>query len=328
MDLKSTSKTRVFEESLLLGCGLCYSEYVYFKSLDPKIDTYFQKSEFLDLSSNMSPAYFREAFSSGMRKFCIDTEKTLASVEPYASEIELFVRISCKLNKVLPGCTASELESLMRKARGMNIKISGIVMYCYDIHDIASLADELKEAIRLGNMFGHKLTRIHFMEHGISNFVESKDEVGEEMKPMIAVCEEAGMKMSAEASKMLLSNAYTIYTRVTAVKRKLEKDYVRYLIYTDNGVYCSFYNAKATNEVINPQPILLSQNPEGSNQEMFVTTVFGPTCDSIDTLGTDFRLPFMTVGDWFMYKGNGYLCNSYYTLFNGFAVPEIIVQNA
>ena len=75
------------------------------------------------------------------------------------------------------------------------------------------------------------------------------------------------------------------------------------LYYTDNGVYCSFYNAvKVTKEPI--QPICISTHGD-LKAEKFISTIFGPTCDSIDCLGDCFELPEMEVGDWFKFETSG-----------------------
>ena len=81
-----------------------------------------------------------------------------------------------------------------------------------------------------------------------------------------------------DGSKFFTSQLYTIYTCIIGKKKRVNPTTkeVRYLYYTDNGVYCSFYNAvKVTKEPI--QPICISTHGDlnlahtiSSNQFIFV----------------------------------------------------------
>jgi len=113
----------------------------------------------------------------------------------------------------------------------------------------------------------------------------------------------------------------TIYTHIIGKKLKTNKESRRILYYTDNGVYCSFFNAHIHKEPICPQPVTQRK----LSGELFDTTVFGPTCDSIDNLGDDFKLPELQIDDWLKYEGNGYRCSNYSARFNGFEDPDVIV---
>ena len=129
------------------------------------------------------------------------------------------------------------------------------------------------------------------------------------------------VSVSVDGSRFFIANAYTIYTHIIGKKLKTNKESRRILYYTDNGVYCSFFNAHIHKEPICPQPVTQRK----LSGELFDTTVFGPTCDSIDNLGDDFKLPELQIDDWLKYEGNGYRCSNYSARFNGFEDPDVIV---
>ena len=126
------------------------------------------------------------------------------------------------------------------------------------------------------------------------------------------------VELAIEASRFFTEKAYTIYTRIIGKKVKHFGEIPHYLYYTDNGVYCSFYNRHINNEPLNPIPIRLSSS---TDESLYESTLFGPTCDSIDTLGTTFMLPDLEVGDWLKFEECGYLCSNYSPQFNGFEDP-------
>ena len=129
------------------------------------------------------------------------------------------------------------------------------------------------------------------------------------------------VSVSVDGSRFFIANAYTIYTHIIGKKLKTNKESRRILYYTDNGVYCSFFNAHIHKEPICPQPVTQRK----LSGELFDTTVFGPTCESIDNLGDDFKLPELQIDDWLKYEGNGYRCSNYSARFNGFEDPDVIV---
>ena len=64
-----------------------------------------------------------------------------------------------------------------------------------------------------------------------------------------------------------------------------------------------------------PDPILLADR----DGEVHKTTIFGPTCDSIDVVAKDIQLPEMMVGDWLYFVNMGAYTVAAASSFNGFA---------
>jgi ornithine decarboxylase len=56
--------------------------------------------------------------------------------------------------------------------------------------------------------------------------------------------------------------------------------------------------------------------------ELFNTTLFGPTCDSLDFICKNTPLPRLEVGDKIMVKNMGAYSVASATEFNGFPIPE------
>ena len=64
------------------------------------------------------------------------------------------------------------------------------------------------------------------------------------------------------------------------------------------------------------------EDANGKNRELFASTVFGPTCDSIDVIARSVLLPKLSVGDWMYFQNMGAYTMAASSAFNGFAPSE------
>jgi ornithine decarboxylase len=65
-----------------------------------------------------------------------------------------------------------------------------------------------------------------------------------------------------------------------------------------------------------------NSNGGNKNQTLFSTTVFGPTCDSIDVVARSVLLPKMEIGDWLYFQNMGAYTMAAASSFNGFTPTE------
>lgn len=109
-----------------------------------------------------------------------------------------------------------------------------------------------------------------------------------------------------------------------------------YAYYVNDGVYGAFNNlmfdhASVRPRVLRVNPMLsCTEEDESSSddekpvsQELFASTVFGPTCDSIDVIARSVLLPKLAVGDWMYFQNMGAYTMAAASSFNGFDPSEI-----
>ena len=65
-----------------------------------------------------------------------------------------------------------------------------------------------------------------------------------------------------------------------------------------------------------------SDGAANKNQSLFSTTVFGPTCDSIDVVARSVLLPKLEIGDWVYFQNMGAYTMAAASSFNGFTPTE------
>lgn len=63
---------------------------------------------------------------------------------------------------------------------------------------------------------------------------------------------------------------------------------------------------------------------EGAAIQTYNTTIFGPTCDSLDTIAKDLELPMLEIGDWVVCEAYGAYTYACVTGFNGIPMPTIL----
>lgn len=179
----------------------------------------------------------------------------------------------------------------------------------------------LEEAIQIAKEYDINITSIIFIGPGICQLASDEAPQSEAtFEKLLSFATKYSVMFDAS---LLFSNLYTIYTKVINMKERHKDDEHTNIYYTDNGIYTSFYNKRIRNEGYNPIPIS-THGDDFSTAELHKSIIFGPTCDSVDCLGKDFRLPRMQINDWFKFEGCGYKCRGYATGFNGLHDFDVI----
>jgi hypothetical protein len=125
----------------------------------------------------------------------------------------------------------------------------------------------------------------------------------------------------------------------------LQDDYAYYI---NDGVYGAFNNLMFDHATIRPRVLhvksekvhhlvqaskeqgllhldsadLASDDEEEGGRQLFASTIFGPTCDSIDVVSRSVLLPKLKVGDWLYFQNMGAYTMAAASSFNGFTPTE------
>jgi ornithine decarboxylase len=90
----------------------------------------------------------------------------------------------------------------------------------------------------------------------------------------------------------------------------------------DDGIYGTLNNIVFDNAVVKCMTLRFGSKPENitcKDSETYPSTVFGPTCDSTDTVLTEYPLPELEMNDWLVFSNMGAYTTSCATNFNGFS---------
>ena len=86
------------------------------------------------------------------------------------------------------------------------------------------------------------------------------------------------------------------------------------MYYINEGVYGSFNCVIFEHAVVEGVPL---RNVK-SNEEKYPSSIWGPSCDSVDCVSKNMMLPVCNIGDWLYFKEMGAYTLSAASKFNGF----------
>ena len=96
-------------------------------------------------------------------------------------------------------------------------------------------------------------------------------------------------------------------------------------------MYGSFNCILFDHQVVTPQVLsrngVLTFGEKYHDEPMFTSSIWGPTCDSIDCLSKEAKLPILNDGDWIYWENMGAYTICAASRFNGFKQSEVIYTN-
>lgn len=133
-------------------------------------------------------------------------------------------------------------------------------------------------------------------------------------------------RIIAEPGRYYVSSACTLATNIIArreVRTRNEEDNVTapapvYMYYVNDGCYGSFNCIVYDYAVVNGKPLSLHDK----NAPQYESSVWGPTCDSMDCIQRKTVLPEMQVGEWLYFEDMGAYTMCAASQFNGMPLAE------
>uniref|UniRef100_A0ACD5Z030 Uncharacterized protein n=1 Tax=Avena sativa TaxID=4498 RepID=A0ACD5Z030_AVESA len=106
------------------------------------------------------------------------------------------------------------------------------------------------------------------------------------------------LELVGEPGRYFAETPFTLAVRVIGTRARGEtRDY-----WIDDGIYGSLNTVVTDGYIPRPRPLAACRVP---GEKTYASTVFGPTCDSLDTVVTGYQLPEMSVGDWLVFDDMG-----------------------
>jgi len=219
------------------------------------------------------------------------------------------------------GCPLDNTRSLLTLAKELNLNVCGISFHvgsgCMSVDSfisaIRSAHQVFQQALEIGLNFttldlggGWPGTNDGRIDFGvIANAI--RPVIDELFPPHIDVIAEPGRFFVAESHTL----AINVFGKRTIVDEQTQEK--SFLYYANDGVYQSF-NCILFDHYT-PTPLIL--NPTEVT-EKHRTTIFGPTCDSMDCISKDISMEEVHVGDWLYFKNMGAYSVAAASPFNGF----------
>jgi ornithine decarboxylase len=219
---------------------------------------------------------------------------------------------------------------LLRRAVELDVDVVGVSFHCGSgattaapFHDAVRRARQVfDEAASLGMKLtlldigggypGHRAGRAFFEEIAAA----LNQSLDEHFPPS------SGVQLIAEPGRFFVHSACTLATNVIARRVQYVPDSKlpeAYMYYLNDGVYSSF-NCTLYDHY---EPTVRLLKPAPSDAQQFPTTMWGPTCDSMDCISRTQQLPEVQVGDWLVWDDMGAYTMAAASTFNGFEPTRI-----
>lgn len=132
------------------------------------------------------------------------------------------------------------------------------------------------------------------------------------------------IEIIAEPGRFMAANLYDLYLRIIGKKKEIGSnghEIIKY--YVNDSVYGAF-NCKIFDHATFTFDYVSSSSISSSKLNSYQSTIFGPTCDSMDVIIENVQLPELEIGDHFCFYNMGAYTDSASSEFNGIPRAKIL----
>eukprot|EP00730_Choanoeca_flexa_P013864 TRINITY_DN5803_c0_g1_i1.p1 TRINITY_DN5803_c0_g1~~TRINITY_DN5803_c0_g1_i1.p1 ORF type:complete len:449 (+),score=116.78 TRINITY_DN5803_c0_g1_i1:162-1508(+) len=240
------------------------------------------------------------------------------------------------------GAAMSDVEALLNKAKQLDLPVVGVsfhvgsgCMSAKAYHEALVLA---KDTINQAHELGFKPTILDI--GGGFPGATTANEVLQGSDKLPVSFEAIASIINTSLAELFKDNELTVIAEpgrffaasivdlaVTIIARRLLRREQHAMYYINDGVYGSFNcllydHARVSGLALFPKKTHCDAHD--NDDEIWSTSVWGPTCDSLDCVSKDAGLPLLGEGDWIYYRNMGAYTVAAASSFNGFAPPGIV----
>ncbi|KAK7310998.1 hypothetical protein RJT34_08834 [Clitoria ternatea] len=276
-----------------------------------------------------SESHIKYAASVGVNITTYDSKYEVEKIRKCHPKCDLLLRIKAPGDSGARSCLGlkygalpEEVPELLQVAHNAGLRVTGVSFHIGSggadsqaYHGaIASSKNAFNTASKLG------LPRMRFLDIG-GGFTSGPSFEVAALKINVAIQtifkDEEGLVVIGEPGRYLAEKAFTLASRVIGKRvRGKTREY-----WIDDGIYGTLSNIIFDYATVTCTPLACSSNPQNPtcrDLKTYASTVFGPTCDSVDTVLRDYQLPELQVNDWLVFPNMGAYTTSSGTKFNGF----------
>lgn len=261
-----------------------------------------------------------------------DDEIELFKIKLYHPWAKLLLRIvtddsksECKFSCKF-GLHMENIKTVLTKAKVLDLNVIGVSFHvgsnCHDVMTYDKSIKDVADIFAIAKEIGYTLDTID-IGGGFPGFTSDLDTTTtfEEIASVVNNALETyfktelrsgELKVIAEPGRYLVCSSHTLVASVIGKKYKNIDGKKSINYYLNEGVYGSF-NCIYFDHA---KPIIKPYNERDG--ELYQSTVFGPTCDSIDVISTECSLPDLAIGEWVYVENFGAYTIAAASTFNGF----------
>ncbi|XP_046919366.2 antizyme inhibitor 2 [Dermatophagoides farinae] len=338
--VKCNAAPIVLEVLSSVGAGFdCASK----NEIDTILDLGVHPDDIIYANPCKTKSFISHASSMGVDCMTFDNELELYKVRQLHHNAKMVLRIKvddshsvCRFSAKF-GADLEQVPHLLQLAKKLGIEIVGCSFHvgsgCEDANSYQQAISNAKYVFDIGEKLGFNMTLLDIGGGfpGTSNAVIPFDDIvkviNESLDIYFPEFDSNGMKSKvkiiAEPGRYYVASAFTLVTNIIA-KRSLRNNEgnLNNMYYINDGVYGSFNCIIFDHVQVYPNPFP-TNNETLEGREYCLSTIWGPTCDSMDCINRDIILPVMHVGEWLVFREMGAYTLAAGTNFNGFKMPSL-----
>jgi len=293
----------------ILGSGISSSRIIFANPCKMKSHLEYAKSSNVDLMT------FDNTHELTKIAECYPNARLLLRI--ITDDSQSVCRFSTKFGAPLD--TTFKLLSL---AKELNLNVAGVSFHvgsgCMSVDSFVAAIRAAHSVFQEGEQLGFHFTMLDLGGGwpGSNTNRISFPVVARAIRPVIDELFAEDVEVIAEPGRYFVFESHTLAVNIYAKRTVDSADGGKhFLYYVNDGVYQSF-NCILFDHYT-PTPLILIPK-EDSNSIQHKSTIFGPTCDSMDCIGKDLLLPELNVGEWLYFKNMGAYTIAAASPFNGF----------
>ncbi len=232
----------------------------------------------------------------------------------------------CRFNSKF-GADIDDVDGLMKLAKTIGLDIVGVSFHvgsgCKNVEAYKTAIESCKKVFDIGKENGYTLTILdlgggfpgtddtHIKFEDIAQTINEAIDLyfSEDDFP-----EDYGLQIIAEPGRYFAAASHTLVLNIIAKNKKIDNitKEIKFAYTLNDGVYGSF-NCIMFDHA-NPQIKPFNER----DGKVYECTVYGPTCDSMDTISNSCRLPDLAIGESVYIEDSGAYTTAAASNFNGF----------
>ncbi|KAI9457029.1 pyridoxal-dependent decarboxylase [Boletus coccyginus] len=293
-------------------------------------------------------SFIRNAARVGVDKMTFDNEDELYKIARAHPGAKLIVRILADDSKsvcrfgVKFGASLEVIPRLLTKARELHLDVIGVSFHvgsgCYDPTIYEDAVRRARDAFDMGSQIGYQFSLLDvgggFEDGRLETAASVLTRAIQHYFP-----DRTGIKVIAEPGRYYVSRAFSLATNIIARRAPMnegcleaegasdsKREEASVMYYINDGVYGAFNCIMFDHQVVAPH--VLSMNGSfhvAETETMLASSVWGPTCDSLDQVCKSVMLPRgLQVGDWLGWHEMGAYTICAASQFNGFELSDVL----
>lgn len=289
-------------------------------------------------------SFIRNAGKLGVDMMTFDNADELYKVARSNPRAKMVVRILTDDSKSLCafgikfGAPLSTVPSLLAKAKELNLDVVGVSFHvgsgCYDPSVYMDAIMRARAVFDMGKDVGYDFTLLD-VGGGFEDtlFEKAASVLTDAIQEYFPVRDH--IKIIAEPGRFYVSTAFKLAAHIIARRAPMDNgspavaedpEQPKVMYYINDGVYGAFNCILFDHQIVHPYVLSMNGSFHVADSEpKGMSSVWGPTCDSIDCVSPKATLPTgLQVGDWLGFDNMGAYTVCAASQFNGFEVSKVI----